>query len=176
MEKSQKSPLPNMYGLLNMPQQIKEEVASGNKDKMDKIFEKIEVGLSKLELGKEFSTPMMVLVDQTTSLKLVKPYTVEQAVASSCEKWKDVLIRTIKAINNRQDVYIKTSDLLKYQILIYPLNPKLIKFKSSKYMMPMPNERIDEDPTGIAHSYIDFVLGGLLATKNTILQVNIKQN
>ncbi|MBB6043409.1 hypothetical protein QIA34_07355 (plasmid) [Borreliella yangtzensis] len=174
--KSQKRPLPNMYGFLNMPQQIKEEVASGNKDKMDKIFEKIEVGLSKLELEDEFSTPMMVIVDPITSLKLIEPYTVGQAVPSSCEKWEDVLIQTIKAINNRQDVYIETSNLLSHQILIYPLNPKLIKFKPSKYMLPVPNEHVDEDSTGIAHSYIDFVLGGLLATKNSILQINIKQN
>ncbi len=40
-----------MYGLLNMPYQVKEEVDNGNKDKIDKIFEKIESGLSKLELG-----------------------------------------------------------------------------------------------------------------------------
>ncbi|WP_210375828.1 hypothetical protein [Borreliella garinii] len=174
--KSQKRPLPNMYGLLNMLQQIKEEVASGNKDKMDKIFEKIEAGLSKLELGDEFSTPMMVIVDPATSLKLIEPYTAGQAPAISSKKWKDTLILTIKAVNNRQDVYIETSNLLKHQILIYPLNPKLIKLKPINHMMPMPNECVDEDSTGIAHSYIDFVLGGLLATKNTILQVNIKQN
>ncbi|MCD2417516.1 hypothetical protein LRB87_06675, partial [Borreliella burgdorferi] len=82
--KNQKRLLPNMYGLLNMPHQVKEEVESGDKDKMDKIFEKIEDGLSKLELGDEFSTPMMVIVDPTTSLKLVKPYAAAQGAASSC--------------------------------------------------------------------------------------------
>ncbi|APS99110.1 hypothetical protein Bmayo_06010 (plasmid) [Borreliella mayonii] len=174
--KNQKRLLPNMYGLLNMPHQVKEEVASGDKDKMDKIFEKIEAGLSKLELGDEFSTPMMVIVDPTTSLKLVKPYAAAQGAASSCEKWEDVLIQTIKAINNREDVYIETSNLLKHQILIYPLNPELIKFKPSKYMLPTPNEQVDKDSTDIAHSYIDFVLGGLLATRKTILQVHIKQS
>ncbi|WP_418909545.1 hypothetical protein QIA41_05940 (plasmid) [Borreliella sinica] len=176
--KNQKRLLPNMYGLLNTPEQIKEEVASGDKDKMDKIFEKIETGLSKLELGSGFSTPMMVIVDPKTSLKLVKPYAAGQAAASNCERWEweDVLTRTIKAINNREDVYIETSHLLKHQILIYPLNPKLIKFKPSKYMLPLPNRQVDTDSTDIAHSYIDFVLGGLLATKNTILQVNIKQS
>ncbi|WP_210379989.1 hypothetical protein, partial [Borreliella garinii] len=174
--KNQKRLLPNMYGLLNMPEQIKEEVQSADKDKMEKIFEKIEAGLSKLELGDEFSTPMMVIVDPATSLKLVKPYAATQANAISCEKWEDILIQTIKAINNREDVYIETSNLLKHQILIYPLNPELIKFKPSKYMLPTPNEQVDRDSTDIAHSYIDFVLGGLLATKNTILQVNIKQN
>ncbi len=136
---------------------------------MDKIFEKIESGLSKLELGDEFSTPMMVIVDPATSLKLVKPYAATQAPAVSCEKWEDVLIQTIKAINNREDVYIETSNLLKHQILVYPLNSELIKFKPSKYMLPTPNEQVDKDSTDIAHSYIDFVLGGLLATKNTIL-------
>ncbi|WP_367604261.1 hypothetical protein AB1P06_05680 (plasmid) [Borreliella burgdorferi] len=174
--KNQKRPLPNMYGLLNVPEQIKEEVASGDKDKMDKIFEKIEAGLSKLELGDEFSTPMMVIVDPATSLKLVKPYAAAQGVASSCEKWEDVLIQTIKAINNREDVYIETSNLLKHKILIYPLNSELIKFKPSKYMLPTSNEQVDKDSTDIANSYIDFVLGGLLATKKTILQVNIKQS
>ncbi|MBB6043771.1 hypothetical protein QIA34_07020 (plasmid) [Borreliella yangtzensis] len=174
--KNQKRLLPNMYGLLNMPEQIKEEVASGDKDKMDKIFEKIKTGLTKLELGRKFSTPMMVIVDPITSLKLVEPYTVGQAAASTSEKWEDILIRAIKAINNRKNVYIETSNLLQHQILIYPLNPALIKFKPSKYMLPMPNEQVDTDSTYIAHSYIDFVLGGLLATKNTILQVNIKQS
>ncbi|MBB6032070.1 hypothetical protein HNR35_001073 [Borreliella spielmanii] len=174
--KNQKRLLPNMYGLLNMPDQVKEEVEASNKDKMDKIFEKIEAGLLNLELGNEFSTPMMVIIDPATSLKLVKSYTAAQGVAMSCEKWEDVLIRTIKAINNREDVYIETSNLLKHQILIYPLNPALIKFKPSKYMLPIPNEQVDKDSTtNIAHSYIDFVLGGLLATKKTILQVNIKQ-
>ncbi|WNZ67150.1 hypothetical protein PT138_04935 (plasmid) [Borreliella garinii] len=43
-------------------------------------------------------------------------------------------------------------------------------------MLPTLNEQADKDSTDIVHSYIDFVLGGLLATKNTILQVNIKQN
>ncbi|MCD2412602.1 hypothetical protein LRB90_06405, partial [Borreliella burgdorferi] len=148
--KNQKRLLPNMYGLLNMPEQIKEEVASADKDKMDKIFEKIEAGLSKLELGDEFSTPMMVIVDPATSLKLVKPYAAAQGVASSCEKWEDVLIQTIKAINNREDVYIETSNLLKHKILIYPLNSELIKFKPSKYMLPTPNEQVDKDSTDVA--------------------------
>ncbi|WP_418456579.1 hypothetical protein [Borreliella lusitaniae] len=174
--KSQKRPLSNMYGLLNMPEQLKEEVTSTDKNKIDKIFEKIEAGLSKLELGDEFSTPMMVIVDPSTSLKLAKPYSTGQGSQKISEKWEDVLIQTIKAINNREDVYIETSNLLQHQILIYPLNPDLIKFKSSKYMMPIPNEHVDKYLTGIAHSYIDFVLGGLLATKNSILQVNIKQN
>ncbi|SCW39488.1 hypothetical protein SAMN02983004_00914 [Borreliella japonica] len=99
--KNQKRLLPNMYGLLNMPEQIKEEVQQGDKDKMDKIFEKIEAGLSKLELGDEFSTPIvMVIVDPATSLKLVKQYAVGQAVASTSEKWGNVLIQTIKAIPN----------------------------------------------------------------------------
>ncbi|WP_233780295.1 DUF228 domain-containing protein [Borreliella bavariensis] len=40
----------------------------------------------------------------------------------------------------------------------------------------LPNEQVDKDSTDIAHSYIDFVLGGLLATKKTILQVHIKQS
>ncbi|WP_172966344.1 hypothetical protein [Borrelia miyamotoi] len=60
-----------MYGLLNMPDQISEEVSSSNKDKMDKIFEKIESGVVKLELGDEFSIPMIVITDQATSLKLI---------------------------------------------------------------------------------------------------------
>ncbi|ACL34685.1 conserved hypothetical protein (plasmid) [Borreliella garinii PBr] len=37
--------------------------------------------------------------------------------------------------------------------------------------MPTPNEQVDKDSTDIVHSYIDFVLGGLLATKN-ILKLN----
>ncbi len=40
--KNHKRLLPNMYGLLNMPQQAKEEVENANKDKMDEIFEKIK--------------------------------------------------------------------------------------------------------------------------------------
>lgn len=118
----------------------------------------------------------MVIVNPATSLELVKPYATAQAPAMSCEKWEDVLIQTIKAINNREDVYIETSNLLKHQILIYPLNPALIKFKPTKYMLPTPNEQVDKDSTDIAHSYIDFVLDGLLATKKTILQVHIKQS
>ncbi|UPA08298.1 DUF1357 family protein (plasmid) [Borrelia hermsii DAH] len=179
--KNQKRMLPNMYGLLNMPDQVKEEVSSSDKDKMDKIFEKIESGLAKLELGDEFSTPMMVLVDQATSLKLVKPYAIPNASSSSniyfsTDSWEDFLVKTIKAVNNRQEVYIQTSNLLSNQILIYPLNAELIKFKPSKYMLPMPNEQVDKDSTDIAHSYIDFVLGGLLATQKTILRVDIKQS
>ncbi|QFP42542.1 hypothetical protein F9Y90_05445 (plasmid) [Borrelia miyamotoi] len=54
-----------------MPDQISEEVSSSNKDKMDKIFEKIESGVVKLELGDEFSIPMIVITDQATSLKLI---------------------------------------------------------------------------------------------------------
>ncbi|AHH11408.1 hypothetical protein bcCo53_001045 (plasmid) [Borrelia coriaceae] len=182
--KNQKRMLPNMYGLLNMPDQVKEDVESSNKDKMDKIFEKIEAGLAKLELGDEFSTPFMVLVDPVTSLKLVKPYAIpsdsstssNSHIYSSTDSWEDFLIKTIKAVNNRQEVYIQTSNLLSNQILIYPLNSELIKFKPSKYMLPMPNEQVDKDSTDIAHSYIDFVLGGLIATQNTILHVNIKQS
>ncbi|AHH03900.1 Putative cytosolic protein (plasmid) [Borrelia nietonii YOR] len=179
--KNQKRMLPNMYGLLNMPDQVKEEVSSSDKDKMDKIFEKIESGLAKLELGDEFSTPMMVLVDQATSLKLVKPYAIPNAssssnIYSSTDSWEDFLVKTIKAVNNRQEVYVETSNLLSNQILIYPLNAELIKFKPSKYMLPMPNEQVDKDSTDIAHSYIDFVLGGLLATQKTILRVDIKQS
>ncbi|UPA10129.1 hypothetical protein bhYOR_001520 (plasmid) [Borrelia nietonii YOR] len=179
--KNQKRMLPNMYGLLNMPDQVKEEVSSSDKDKMDKIFEKIESGLAKLELGDEFSTPMMVLVDQATSLKLVKPYAIPNAssssnIYSSTDSWEDFLVKTIKAVNNRQEVYVETSNLLSNQVLIYPLNAELIKFKPSKYMLPMPNEQVDKDSTDIAHSYIDFVLGGLLATQKTILRVDIKQS
>ncbi|AHH11529.1 hypothetical protein bcCo53_001084 (plasmid) [Borrelia coriaceae] len=178
--KNEKRMLPNMYGLLNMPNQIQEEVGNGDKNKMDKIFEKIEEGLGKLELGDEFSTPFMVLVDPVTSLKLVKPYSVSSEppssnIYSSTDSWEDFLIKTIKAVNNRQEVYIQTSNLLSNQILIYPLNSELIKLKPSKYMLPMPNEQVDKDSTDIAHSYIDFVLGGLIATQNIILKVDIKQ-
>ncbi|UPA16717.1 hypothetical protein bcCo53_000881 (plasmid) [Borrelia coriaceae] len=179
--KNQKRMLPNMYGLLNMPDQVKEDVESSNKDKMDKIFEKIKDGLGKLELGDEFSTPMMVLVDPKTSLKLVEPYAITNTstssnIYSSTDSWEDFLIKTIKAVNNRQEVYIQTSNLLSNQILIYPLNSELIKFKPSKYMLPMPNEQVDKDSTDIAHSYIDFVLGGLIATAKSILRVDIKQS
>ncbi|UPA18560.1 hypothetical protein [Borrelia puertoricensis] len=179
--KNEKRMLPNMYGLLNMPKQVKEQVQSSDKDKMDKIFEKIESGLAKLELGDEFSTPFMVLVDPQTSLKLIKPYAITNTSSSSNtyssnDSWEDFLIKTIKAVNNRREVYIQTSNLLQNQILIYPLNAELIKFKPSKYMLPIPNEQIDKDSTTIAHSYLDFVLGGLLATANTILRVDIKQS
>ncbi|UPA18661.1 hypothetical protein [Borrelia puertoricensis] len=179
--KNQKRMLPNMFGLLNMPDQVKEEVSSSDKEKMDKIFESIEKGLAKLELGDEFSTPMMVLVDPLTSLKLVKPYAITNSSSSSAtyssnDSWEDFLIKTIKAVNNRREVYIETSNLLQNQILIYPLNAELIKFKPSKYMLPMPNEQVDRDSTDIAHSYLDFVLGGLLATEKTILRVDIKQS
>ncbi len=87
--KNQKRLLPNMYGLLNMPHQVKEEVESANKDKMDKIFEKIEAGLSKLELGDEFSTPMMVIVrpyNFSQTRKAIRSSTGCQQVAS--EKWE----------------------------------------------------------------------------------------
>ncbi|QTL84003.1 hypothetical protein [Borrelia miyamotoi] len=178
--KNQKRLLPNMYGLLNIPDQIKEDVEASNKDKMDKIFEKIEEGLSKLELGDEFSTPMMVLVDPKTSLKLVKSYAIPSSsnshICSSTDSWEDLLIKTIKAVNNRKDVCVQTSNLLSNQILIYPLNAELIKFKPSKYMLPMPNEQIDKDSTDVAYSYLDFVLGGLIATGKSILRVNIKQS
>ncbi|AOW96101.1 hypothetical protein [Borrelia miyamotoi] len=178
--KNQKRLLPNMYGLLNIPDQITEDVEASNKDKMDKIFEKIEEGLSKLELGDEFSTPMMVLVDPKTSLKLVKSYAIPSSsnshICSSTDSWEDLLIKTIKAVNNRKDVCVQTSNLLSNQILIYPLNAELIKFKPSKYMLPMPNEQIDKDSTDVAYSYLDFVLGGLIATGKSILRVNIKQS
>ncbi|WP_330730364.1 hypothetical protein [Borrelia turicatae] len=165
-----------MYGLLNMPNQVKEEVSSSNKDKMDKIFEKIESGLLKLQLGDEVSTPMMVITDRKTSLKLVKPYSVDSNPPSPKHKWKDILIDTVKAVNNWQEVYLHTSHLLKNQILIYPLNAELIKFKPSRYLLPTLSEKIDKNPSAIAHSYFDFVLGGLLVTDNTILRVDIKQS
>ncbi|UPA13804.1 hypothetical protein [Borrelia turicatae] len=168
--------LPNMYGLLNMPNQVKEEVEASNKDKMDKIFEKIKSGLAKLELGKEFSTPFMVLVDPLTSLKLVEPYAIPNTSSSSNDKWKEVLTDTIKAVNDWQEVYLHKSHLLKNQILIYPMSPKLLKLKLSRYMLPTLNRQIDKDSSDIAHSYLDFVLGGLLATDNTILRVDIKQS
>ncbi|WP_024655208.1 hypothetical protein [Borrelia hispanica] len=172
--KNQKVLLPNMYGLLNMPNQILESVESSNKDKMDKIFEKIESGLSKLEFGDEFSTPIMVLVDPLTSLKLSEPYVVKNLSFSYL--WEDILIKIIKSINNRQRVYLQTSNLLQNQILIYPLNPNLIEFRPNKYMLPTLNEHVDKNSSDIAHSYIDFVLGGLLATEKTILRVDIKQS
>ncbi|AHH06935.1 Putative cytosolic protein (plasmid) [Borrelia crocidurae DOU] len=174
--KNSKLLLPNMYGLLNMPYQIKEEVEAANKDKMEKIFEKIESGLSKLELGDYFDCPFMVLVDPLTSLKLAKPYVVNNSPGILNERWQDSLIATIKAVNGRNEVTIKTSNLLNNQIVIYPMNPKLLKFKPSKFMLPTPNEQIDTNSSDIAHSYIDFVLGGLMATQKTILQVEIKQS
>ncbi|ACH94083.1 hypothetical protein [Borrelia duttonii] len=169
--------LPNMYGLLNMPDQIKEEVEAANKDKMDKIFESVKSGLLKLELGDYFDSPFMVLVDPLTSLKLVKPYAIANASQSFPGfAWEDFLIKTIKALNNRNEVTIQTSNLLKNQIVICPMNPKLLKFKPSKYMLPTRNRHIDINSSDIAHSYIDFVLGGLMATQKTILQVEIKQS
>ncbi|UPA18398.1 hypothetical protein [Borrelia puertoricensis] len=179
--KNQKRMLPNMYGLLNMPRQVKEEVEASDKDKMDKIFEKIKSGLLKLELGDEFSTPFMVLVDPITSLKLIKPCAIPNTssssnVYSSTDKWRDVITDTIKAINDWQEVYIHKSHLLQNQILIYPLSPNLIRLKSSKYMLPMLNRQIDKNSSDVAHSYLDFVLGGLLATEKTILRVDIKQS
>ncbi|WP_025401119.1 hypothetical protein [Borrelia crocidurae] len=173
--------LPNMYGLLNMPYQIKEEVQAANKDKMEKIFESIKSGLSKLELGDYFDCPFMVLIDPLTSIKLIEPYAIPNASSSSnvyslTDSWEDFLIKTIKAVNGRNEVTIKTSNLLNNQIVIYPMNPKLLKFKPSEFMLPTPNKQMDTNSSRIAHSYIDFILGGLMATKKTILQVEIKQS
>ncbi|UPA13715.1 hypothetical protein bt91E135_001052 (plasmid) [Borrelia turicatae 91E135] len=181
--KIEKRRLPNMYGLLNMPNQIDEEVEYSNKDKMykiDKLFQKIKEGLLKLELGDEFSTPMMVLVDPITSFKLFGPCAITSVSSDDVRYTNDsgelYLIKAIKSINNRKEVYLNTSHLLKNQILIYPLSPNLIKLKPNKYMLPMLNGQVDEDSSDIAHSYLDFVLGGLLATDNTILRISIKES
>lgn len=173
--KNQKILLPNMYGLLTLPNQIKEEVDSANKDKLDKIFEKIQSGIAKLNLGEYFDSPMMVLMDRKIYAKMTDFYTVGQNQATAgVTRWKDQLIALIKGFNNDQPVTVHASNIIDNQIIIFPQNPAVVSLRESRYMLPTPNEHKDRDSSNIVYSYIDFVLGGLHATEETVLQVVIK--
>lgn len=167
--------VPNMYGLLSLPNQITEEVQVADKDKLDKIFEKIQSGLNKLELGDYFDSPMTVLMDRKIYAKMTDFYTVgaNQATAG-VTRWRDQLISIIKGFNNDNPVNVHSSNLLENQIIIFPQSPEVLRFYASKYMMPSINDFKAVDSSNIVGSFVDFVLGGLEATERTLLLINIK--
>lgn len=161
-------------GILNYPKQIEEKVTPADKAKIEKWMEAVEKGVVKLQFGNEFKSEVIVLVDRTIHGMLNKPYTINNAVSTSGETWRDVLIKTIKAQTGNANVIIEMTNLLTDQIVMFPRNPRLLEYKFSERMLPTPNPQVDTSPSDISFSYLDFTLGGIIAKENVILSIPAK--
>lgn len=164
----------NMYGLLNYPKQIKETVTSANRGKPEEIVKAIDTGLAKMELGTYESSPMVVLMDVNIMSLLSTQYTTgANNTVVLDKKWVDHVVDRIKVRNNYMPVIFHTTSALKDSIVIFPQNENLVRLVESKFGIPNRNPADFPSADNTKTSYIDFVLGGLYATANSIVHVNL---
>ncbi|QMU99831.1 hypothetical protein F0310_05300 (plasmid) [Borrelia sp. A-FGy1] len=157
---------PNMFGLLNTPNQVVKNIISSNANSPDKILEAFKEGLAEMNLEEYAYSPIMVLMDNQTSLKL-------NAYDNNGNKiaYKDMLIKDLASINNGNKTTIRTTPLLKDKIIIFSLQPELLLINEG--VPPIINEFVEKRPNDMETSYIDFVIGSTMALDNTILVINI---
>ncbi|UGQ17915.1 hypothetical protein [Borrelia sp. RT1S] len=157
---------PNMFGLLNTPNQITKSVDSSNINSPEKILEVFKAGLSEMNLEEYAYAPIMVLMDNQTSLKLNS-----YDKGGNKAKYKDMLLDDLSSINNGNTTQLKTSPLLKNKIIIFPHKPELLLINEG--LPPIINEFVERRSNDMETSYIDFVIGSTMAHDKTMLVINI---
>ncbi|MCD2401463.1 hypothetical protein LRB67_04180 [Borreliella bissettiae] len=151
-----------MYGLLNLPNQIDKTVKQTNI--LDQI-KSINDELSKINLEDERKVPFKIL---TTSK--IKGLLLER-LPNNNYSYKDMLFDFISAINNDADIELETTNLLDDEILIYPRSSKLLLLKDGH--QPILNSYTEVSSSNFRTSFLDFSIGTILATKNSILRIKL---
>ncbi|AAC66251.1 hypothetical protein LRB59_04160 [Borreliella burgdorferi] len=151
-----------MYGLLNLPNQIDKTVKQTNI--LDQI-KSINDDLSKINLEDERRVPFKILTTSKIKGRLL------ERLPNNNYSYKDMLFDFISAINNDADIELETTNLLDDEILIYPRSSKLLLLKDGH--QPILNSYTEVSSSNFRTSFLDFSIGTILATKNSILRIKL---
>ncbi|WPM06395.1 hypothetical protein QIA41_04700 (plasmid) [Borreliella sinica] len=151
-----------MYGLLNLPNQIDKTVKQTNI--LDQI-KSINDDLGKINLEDERKVPFKILTSSKIKGRLL------ERLPSNNYSYKDMLFDFISAINNDANIELETTNLLDDEILIYPRNSKLLLLRDGH--QPILNSYIEVSSSNFRTSFLDFSIGTILATKNSILRIKM---
>ncbi len=152
-----------MYGLLNLPNQIDKTVKETNI--LDQI-KSINDDLSKINLEDERSVPFKILTTSKIKGRLL------ERLPNNNYSYKDMLFDFISAINNDANIELETTNLLDNEILIYPRSSKLLLLKDGH--QPILNSYTEVSSSNFRTSFLDFSIGTILATRNSILRVKLE--
>ncbi|AWG43289.1 hypothetical protein CR532_04645 (plasmid) [Candidatus Borreliella tachyglossi] len=151
-----------MYGLLNLPGQIDKTIKI---TKAADLVKACNAELGKINLEDERSVPFKVL----TTAKL-KGLLLER-LPNNNYSYKDMLFDSLKAINNDADIELETTNLLDDEMLIYPRSSKLIVLKDGH--PPVLNAYTQVSSSNFRTSFLDFSIGSILASENSILRLKV---
>ncbi|WP_151060729.1 hypothetical protein [Borreliella turdi] len=151
-----------MYGLLNLPNQIDKTVKQPNI--LDQI-RSINDDLLKINLEDERRVPFKILTTSKIKGRLL------ERLPNNNYSYKDMLFDFISAINNDANIELETTNLLDNEILIYPRSSKLLLLKDGH--QPILNSYTEVSSSNFRTSFLDFSIGTILATKNSILRIKL---
>ncbi|SCW38655.1 hypothetical protein SAMN02983004_00884 [Borreliella japonica] len=151
-----------MYGLLNLPNQIDKTVKQTNI--LDQI-KSINDDLGKINLEDERKVPFKILTTSKIKGRLL------ERLPNNNYSYKDMLFDFISAINNDANIELETTNLLDDEILIYPRSSKLLLLRDGH--QPILNSYTEVSSSNFRTSFLDFSIGTILATKNSILRIKL---
>ncbi|WKC87674.1 hypothetical protein [Borreliella japonica] len=151
-----------MYGLLNLPNQIDKTVNQTNI--LDQI-KSINDDLGKINLEDERKVPFKILTTSKIKGRLL------ERLPNNNYSYKDMLFDFISAINNDANIELETTNLLDDEILIYPRSSKLLLLRDGH--QPILNSYTEVSSSNFRTSFLDFSIGTILATKNSILRIKL---
>ncbi|WKC80322.1 hypothetical protein [Borreliella tanukii] len=151
-----------MYGLLNLPNQIDKTIKQTNI--LDQV-KSINDELGKINLEDERRVPFKILTTSKIKGRLL------ERLPNNNYSYKDMLFDFISAINNDANIELETTNLLDDEILIYPRSGKLLLLKDGH--QPILNSYTEVSSSNFRTSFLDFSIGTILATKNSILRIKL---
>ncbi|AHH12974.1 Putative cytosolic protein (plasmid) [Borrelia hermsii YBT] len=151
-----------MYGLLNIPGQIDKTVKVTQTSDLIKVCN-AEVG--KINLEDERRVPFKVLTTPKVKASLL------ERLRNNHYSYKDMLFDSLRAINNDADIELETTNLLNDEMLIYPRSSKLLVLKDGH--PPILNAYTQMSSSNFRTSFLDFSIGSILASQESILRLKI---
>ncbi|ASQ29665.1 hypothetical protein CDQ96_04465 (plasmid) [Borrelia miyamotoi] len=152
-----------MYGLLNIPGQIDATVNIINSTDLLRVCSD-KVG--QINLEDERRVPFKVLTTPKIKALLL------EKLPNNHYSYKDMLFDFLRAINNDADIQLETTNLLLDEMLIYPRSSKLVLLKDGH--PPILNAYTQMSSSNFRTSFLDFSIGTILASENSILRLKIE--
>ncbi|UPA18989.1 hypothetical protein bpuCAU1_001257 (plasmid) [Borrelia puertoricensis] len=151
-----------MYGLLNIPGQIDRAV------KVTQALDLIKAcnfELGKINLEDERRVPFKVLTTPKVKALLL------ERLHNNNYSYRDMLYDSLSSINNDADIELETTNLLDDEMLIYPRSSKLLVLKDGH--PPVLNAYTQMSSSNFRTSFLDFSIGSIIASQETILRLKI---
>ncbi|AHH11106.1 hypothetical protein bcCo53_001185 (plasmid) [Borrelia coriaceae] len=151
-----------MYGLLNLPGQIDKSVTIMHASDLIKAC---NAELGKINLEDERRVPFKVLTTPKVKALLL------ERLRNNNYSYKDMLFDSLRSINNDADIELETTNLLDDEMIIYPRSPKLLVLKDGH--PPILNAYTQMSSSNFRTSFLDFSIGSIIATQDSILRLKI---